>query len=462
VYWSIRNQILIPLIAIQCLAVCAITTTTALLTARRSERQVIDRLKGVIETLGHASFPYTRSVLTKMSGLSGAEFVAYSRDGRVSETSFARLRDKPPTLGAIPLVAHVDRLGQAPTVNLDGVRYLAVSLVPSEGSQASPLMVLYPLTVWQETRREAVTPPLLLGLGALLGMVAVTGWIAQCISRRIRFVRQQVACIAAGNFETIDADRHRDEIGDLAESINSMCLQLRKMSRTIRHAERTKVLAQLAAGLAHQLRNALTGARMSVQLHARRCQAANADQSLVVALRQLTMIEEQVKGLLSLGHVETRGPVACNVQRLFADVALMVYPGCEHAKVDFRVEATEPTLEAWADEEGLRAVVLNLALNAIDAAGPGGSVRLKANPQGDSVAIEVCDSGPGPSPEIAESLFEPFTSSKPEGIGIGLAFARQIAEQNGGGLDWTRSDGETCFSLLLPRPGDSALTKESK
>jgi signal transduction histidine kinase len=396
-----------------------------------------------------------------MSGLSGAEFVAYSRDGRVSETSFARLRDRPPTLDAIPRVARVDRLGQAPTVDLDGVRYLAVSLVPSEGSQASALMVLYPLTVWQETRREAVTPPLLLGLGALLAMVAVTGWIAQRISRRIRFVRRQVASIAGGDFETIDAGRHRDEIGDLAESINSMCLQLRKMSRTIRHAERTKVLAQLAAGLAHQLRNALTGARMSVQLHARRCQTANADQSLVVALRQLTMIEEQVKGLLSLGHVETRNPVACNVQRLLADVALMVYPGCEHAKIDLRVEENETAQEAWADEEGLRAVVLNLVLNAIDAAGHGGSVRLKANARGGSVAIEVLDSGPGPPPEIAESLFDPFTTSKPEGIGIGLAFARQIAEQNGGSLDWNRSNNETCFCLLVPRPDDPALRKES-
>jgi len=459
-HWSIRNQILIPLIAIQCLAVCAVTMTTAVLTARRNERQVIDRLKGVIETLGHASFPYTRSVLVKMNGLSGAEFVAYAKDGRVNETSFAQLGDKPPALESVPPVAHVDSLGEAPTVILDGVRYLAVSLVPSQNSQASPLLVLYPLTTWQEARREAVTPPLLLGLGALALMVAVTGWIAQRISRRIRFVQQQVACIAGGDFETIDADRHRDEIGSLAQSINSMCLQLRNMSRTIQRAERTKVLAQLAAGLAHQLRNALTGARMSVQLHARRCRAADNDQSLLVALRQLTMIEEQVKGLLSLGSIERRSPVACDVRRLLEDVALMVSHGCEHAKIYFHIDAGETALQAWADEEGLRAVVLNLTLNAIDAAGSGGSVRLRARARGGSVAIEVLDDGPGPAPEIAESLFEPFTTSKAEGIGIGLAFARQIASQNGGTLGWSRLNGETCFCLLLPRPDGPASRKE--
>ena len=71
---------------------------------------------------------------------------------------------------------------------------------------------------------------------------------------------------------------------DLARSINRMCAQLREMQQTIRQSERTRLLAQLAAGLAHQLRNSLTGARMSVQLHAKRCPAAESDQSLNVAL----------------------------------------------------------------------------------------------------------------------------------------------------------------------------------
>ena len=66
----------------------AIAITTATLAARRSERQIIDRLNGVIDTLGHANFPYTASVLAKMRGLSGAHFIAYADDGRVTETSF--------------------------------------------------------------------------------------------------------------------------------------------------------------------------------------------------------------------------------------------------------------------------------------------------------------------------------------------------------------------------------------
>ena len=74
--WSIRNQILIPLIGIQAVAVTAATLVTATLAARRSEREIIGRLNDVLDTLGHGSFPYTGSVLAKMRGLSGAHFIA--------------------------------------------------------------------------------------------------------------------------------------------------------------------------------------------------------------------------------------------------------------------------------------------------------------------------------------------------------------------------------------------------
>src|SRR3954454_24877562 len=86
--WSIRNQLLGPLIAIQALAVMSIAIATATLAARRSERQIIDRLNGVIGALGDASFPYTSSVLSRMRGLSGAHFVAETGEGRGPETSF--------------------------------------------------------------------------------------------------------------------------------------------------------------------------------------------------------------------------------------------------------------------------------------------------------------------------------------------------------------------------------------
>ncbi|WP_406694102.1 HAMP domain-containing sensor histidine kinase [Singulisphaera sp. Ch08] len=449
--WSLRNQILIPLIAIQGIAVAAITLSTARLATSRVERQVIDRLNGVIDTLGHANFPYTAGVLAKMRGLSGAHFVAYDEEGKVTETSLSEPVGLPTHWETVLTVAHLESLGESPTVSLGGIRYFATRIRPSSRSRERSLLVLYPETVWRQARWDAAWPPLMLGVGSLGLMAAVTSWIAHRISGRIRRLEQQVAFIAGGDFREVDLGRGRDEVQDLSRSINRMCVQLKEMRQTIQQSERTRILAQLAAGLAHQLRNSLTGARMSIQLHARRNPGAEDDRSLDVALRQLTMTEEHVKGLLSLGRVERRPPAEFEVDRLLDDVALLVQPSWQHARVLFERRRGGVPIELRGDESGVRGAVLNLVLNAIEAAGPGGRVSLEAALEGDTVVILVCDTGAGPPPELAEHLCEAFITSKPEGVGLGLALANQVALEHGGRLSWKCEGGVTRFSLAIPR-----------
>ncbi|RUL85369.1 sensor histidine kinase [Tautonia sociabilis] len=451
---SIRAQILIPIILIQAVTVGAITLATATLAARRAERQVVDRLAGVVESLGRANFPYTPGVLALMRGLSGAEFVAYAADGRPSASSVPGSRGRLPSLGTLPAEAtRLDAIGEAPTVRLGEGSYLAVLLPASGRGGAESLLVLYPESSWRQARREAASPPLLLGGGALAVMAAVSGWVAHRIGGRIRRVERQVARIAAGEFEGLDPGRQRDEVADLVRSINAMCLQLSEMSQTIRRSERARLLAQLAAGLAHQLRNALTGARMSIQLHLKRHPAPPGDRSLEIALHQLTITEEQVRGLLSLGRVEQRAAGPCDLGAILRDVALLVGPAGEHAKVAVSLQDGLGPLPVVADEAGLRAAALNLALNAIEAAGPGGKVRLEAGREGDEAVLEVGDTGPGPPPELAGTLFEPFVSGKPEGVGLGLALAHQVASRHGGSLSWGRERDETRFRLAIPLAG---------
>jgi signal transduction histidine kinase len=449
--FSIRNQILIPIIGIQAVAVTAVTLATATLAANRSEREISARLNGVIDTLGHANFPYTASVLAKMRGLSGAHFAVFNDDGRVTDTTLPSLQTLPAAVRAIQPTERLDSLGGSPTFLLDGIRYFAVPLRASVGPPDSSLLILYPETSWRQARREAATPPLAVGLCTLGLMAAVTTWIAHRISARIRRLEQQVARIAAGDFERFDPGPRSDEVQELASSINRMCDQLRHMRQTIRQSERTGLLAQLAAGLAHQLRNSLTGARMSIQLHARRFPPRGGDESLNVALRQLTITEEQVKGLLSLGRIERQPHSECELGGLLAEITRLVNPSCEHARVDLRLHHADDPLYVMADPPGLRAAVLNLIMNAIEAAGPGGTVNLEALTDHGEVAIEVSDTGAGPTPEVAETLLEAFVTSKPEGVGLGLAIAQQVAAEHGGQLSWRREDGETRFRLALPR-----------
>jgi hypothetical protein len=92
---------------------------------------------------------------------------------------------------------------------------------------------------------------------------------------------------------------------------------------------------------------------------------------------------------------------------------------------------------------------LNLVLNAVEAAGPGGKVRIVSTAAEGEVSVAVHDTGPGPPADVADRLFEPFSTGKPEGIGLGLTVSRQIAEAHGGSLSFTSACG-TCFTVTLP------------
>ena len=429
--WSIRNQILVPLIGIQAVAVTAATLTTATLAASRSEREIIGRLNDVLDTLGHGNFPYTRSVLAKMRGLSGAHFIAWGRGGSGDGNQPADAgRPARSRSGTVPAAVHIDSLAESPSILLGGTRYFAVSVRSPSGPRGGSLVVLYPETSWRQARREAAMPALLLGVGSLGVMVLVTSWIAHRISSRIRRVQQQVARIAAGDFRELDPGGRRDEVADLTVSINRMCSQLKGMRQTIQQSERAGLLAQLAAGLAHQLRNSLTGARMSVQLHAKRHPAQAGDETLAVALRQLALTEEQVKGLLSAGRVERSPPEVCDLRSSWRDVARpgrSGVPACEGHSQSVATRRSgaaralrRPVEPARGDPEP--GAERDRGRRAGGHGQPGSAIHGTAKCRSRSSTA-----APARLPSWRMSLCEPFVTSKPEGVGLGLALARQVA-----------------------------------
>lgn len=447
--WSIRNQILLPVAGVVLLAVAAATAVAALLAARDRERATLDQLTRVVTTLAEARFPINDTIVSQMRGLTGAHFIALDEQQTLVVSTLSLPAD-----GLTRLTRHrsgeLADLTRQPALSLGSDRYLVAAIERPTNPTARWLYVLAPEAKWRREQWFAALYPLSVGLMAVLLTAGVSFLLGQRLAQRLQVLQGQTAAIAGGEFSAIPPRGPNDELRDLEISVNQMAERLRELQATVASGERQRLLAQIAGGLAHQLRNAATGARLALQLHETRCHPPAGDRSLAVALRQLSLLEMQVRGLLSLGKPDRREPTQVAVETLFSEVIPLVEPACEHTGVRLKTAGVPPCVTVQGDAQALQAAVLNLALNAVEAAGRGGWVEMRSRLQDRDVLLEVLDSGPGPSPQVAQHLGEPFVTSKPEGVGLGLLLVRQVADELGGSLTWARGHSQTLFTLRLP------------
>lgn len=459
----IQRQLLLPMLLVVLAGVAVASIAGAWMGARLARDQEQTNLRRLAGTLADAGFPLSENVLRKMSGLSGADFVVLSAAGpggvqatiSLSEEEAAELRRN--------MDARESRLAMTDTtLTLAAGRYRAMRLpvrVAPPGSSSQSLFVLYPEEHWDRVARRAAWPPLVAGLFAGAVAVGLTTLLSRRFTSRVRQLSEQAGRIAAGQFITTPLPVTDDELRDLAISLNQMSDQLGQYEMQVRRSERMKTLGQLGAGIAHQLRNSATGARLALEFHAADVPAGTDRESLDVALRQLDLMETSLKRFLRLGRGEPAPSQRVSLGQLVQETLPLVEPSCRHANIQLEWIPPAEEIAVMGEMDSLRQLLLNLLVNAIEAAtnasGDPGTVRVEVEriPDGQGhVALRVVDSGPGPTTAMVPHLFEPFATSKPDGTGLGLSVAKEIAESHRATLGWQRRDKTTCFEVCFP-PG---------
>lgn len=451
--WSLRNQLLWPFAGVMAVTLVLVSGVNAWLATRRAEEQIRTQLSNTGQTLQQLRFPLTESVLRQAKSLSGADLVVTDAQGKVVASSTPAV--EPGQSLKAPLDAS-QGTGLGNPLQIQGEEYFhrAITTLAQEGKQPLVLHVLYPERSYRESQRQAMVWPLVVGGISLAVVVLIAGSLASRLSRPISRLQKQVGRIAEGDFQPLPLPERDDELRDLAVSVNSLAQQLTTLTQVMKRSERLALLGQLSGGLAHHLRNDITGVRLAIQLHQRNCRADDRE-SLEVALRQLTLSEEYLQRLLAIGQPRDPERKACDLKEIAADLVQLHGPTFQHRKVQLQAELGERSIPLSADAKQLGQLLLNLLLNGIEAAGPGGWVRIETGVREDErqAFVRLLDSGPGPPAEIEAKLFEPFATSKPEGVGLGLAVARQIARAHGGEVAFFRNSanhGATCFELQLP------------
>jgi len=232
-------------------------------------------------------------------------------------------------------------------------------------------------------------------------------------------------------------------------------LQAEKLTRTARLIS----MGEMASTISHELNQPLAAitSYASGCLHLIRSGRAPAD--LVVALEKLDAQAQRAGQVIRRVHdfVRKREPsfAVVDVAAVVTDLAAFVGPDARKAGVEIDLDLSGEPLRASADRILLEQVLLNLMRNGMEAMAsrrPGEkTLTVAARRIGEEIEVTVADRGTGIPPEVAERLFSPFFSTKPEGMGMGLAICRSIVERHQGRLEFTaRTGGGTVFTVTLP------------
>jgi signal transduction histidine kinase len=264
----------------------------------------------------------------------------------------------------------------------------------------------------------------------------------------------ELASVFAAYNET--SDRMMESYRQLQSEVSRLRDQLRQKDEQLERKNRLAALGEMAAGMAHEIRNPLAG----IQLYASLLERDLADQEELLTWSRKIMngvrtLDSIVCDILTFTQDQICNKKQVHFVGLLQQVLDYVQPQYELGGVEIDVTGAGEDVVVQADENMLIRVFLNLIRNAIDATGSHGRVVISAEDYaqepGYKVRISISDTGGGISSEVMERMFDPFFTTKDTGTGLGLAIVHRLVECQGGVIRVSNNEiGGATFTLLFP------------
>lgn len=304
-----------------------------------------------------------------------------------------------------------------------------------------------------------------LGLAGVLAGLLSGYATARALTRRVAELSVRVRAVQAQLDQdvgalTVDGPEAFGELDTRLDHVvgrvKEVCERLQAQERDLLRAEQLAAVGQLAAGVAHEVRNPLTGVKLLLQAAVRPQNPAplTADR-LHLLLQEIARIERTVQGLMDFARMPPPARKPHDLRDLVAEAVGIAAARAEAKGVSLTLDPPAGPLPAAVDRDQFLSLLTNLVFNAIEAAPAGGEVGVGASADGSGmIRVAVTDTGPGIA-AAADRLFTPFATTKPTGTGLGLVVARRVARDHGGTLTAAnRPGGGAVFTLTLPgEPG---------
>jgi signal transduction histidine kinase len=412
------------------------------------ERRLDEQLSRAVAVLSDGTFPVTADVLDRVGALLDADVVFIGGDGRVALTTFGADSAFDPVAITALLAASPDA-GDVLTTDAAGNRIVLhrssrdprFAAVAAVGSLADVRAAARNAALWSGLATVLAT--LLLGTAGSRLLRSITG----PLERLSRMAER----IADGERDVEVRVLQRDEIGALTSALNGMAKKLSAYENELAERTRLAALGEMAARIAHEIRNPLTAIALKLELLAETGDARVAAE-IGAVLKEIARLDLIVTSALSIARPQRIDARPADLNRIVEEVASLVTAQLAHQRIALETRLA-PLPAAPLDDGRIKQVLFNLINNAAAALRDGGQLRLTtiAAPPG-RISLHVEDSGPGVPDAQTEGLFEGTSASGHFRLGLGLNVCRELIELHGGEILASRSDdlGGARFTVVFP------------
>jgi signal transduction histidine kinase len=448
----LHYRILIPFALVALVA----TASTAYVAFRVAVRAVESRVQGQILNaavlVSQGDFGSNPAILRSVKAIAGADVISFDDSGKVLASTLERSDE---ALGRAAIegalkepVPHRAEGGTLRQIPCDGACYIAYRRVP-----VNPTTIIGVVATASELRAATRTVSRTIVIAAILSLTAMIA-VSLVVARRISAPLDELVHITQ---DVSDKTPHRrapvgdDEVGRLGAAFNEMLGRLEQSRKALVQSEKLGLAGLMAARVAHDIRNPLSSIKMQTQLLKGRL-PGDAERTLLSAvLHDIGTVEAVIRDLLELARP---GELRLKPERLDAiirEVVDQLSPQLTYRKIGLAMDFENELPPMAIDAERFKGALLNVIVNSADAMTNGGTLSVRTYAAGSIAVIEVCDDGVGIDSALIERVFDPFVSTKRDGIGLGLVNTKAVVESHGGTVALTRrAPRGTTATIRLP------------
>jgi signal transduction histidine kinase len=450
----LEHRIVIPFVAVAVLTTAAAAYVAVSTLSRTLASRVDEQSRNAAALVSQSDFALNPQILASIKKIVGADVVTFSSDGRVIATTVEGGRTALLSSLTSPDIIRAVTRSQTDTIQLPVACDVPCRVAFHRVSgRAGTFVAIVADTSAVIRATESITRTVLLAaLLSVIVMIAVSQLIARRVTRPISALVAFTQKVGSGDTAS-RAPEGGDEVGRLGAAFNAMLDRLERSQRALVRSEKLGLAGLLAARVAHDIRNPLSSIKMQTQLLQSRTRGDADNQAMTQAvLADIQTVEHVVRDLLEVARPGDLRLKPTRLDALVEELLTRLEAQFRYRKIDTEIVMPGDLATVQLDPDRFGQALLNVLLNAADAMPSGGRLRVEGRHSAPStIELDVCDDGVGIDPAILPHVFDPFVSTKRDGVGLGLVNAKAVVESHGGRIEIAaRAPRGTRVTIALP------------